>query len=227
MTLTYETAPRGPVKTVAALTKLGRIRLSRYFFARNFLNSEIGNFHAIPNLVDDQGVFVAAGRALCKNLLDPLVETFGPIEVRSAHRHPDVNAFGNAKALGCARNEINYAGHIWDRRDAAGRMGACVSIVVPWFGEQADRGRDWRDLAWWIHDHLPYHEMWFFIHRAAFNLTWREAPGRTISSYKAPKGKLLAEGAEPSEHAEMRRRRYSDFPPFRGISYPELPENWA
>jgi len=212
---------RGPVKTLDALTKLGRVRLSKYFFARNFLNSEIGNFHAIPNLVDDQELFIAAGRALCTNLLDPMVETFGPIEVRSAHRAAPVNQFGNENALGCARNEANYAGHIWDRRDAKGRMGACVSIVVPWFADRYDQGRDWQDLAWWVHDHLPYHAMWFFPKMAAFNLTWREDPARTISSYIAPKGKLLAARSEPSEDLATRARRYADFPPFKGISYPE------
>ena len=170
--LTPNPMPRGPIRTLSALEKLGRQRLSKYFFARNFLNSEIGNFHSLPNLVDDQALFLAVGRRLCGELLDPLVETFGPIEVRSAHRAPNVNHFGNVNKLGCARNTANYAGHIWDRRDAAGRMGACVSVVVPWFADQYGQGRDWRDLAWWLHDHLDYHAIWFFPKLAAFNLTW-------------------------------------------------------
>ncbi|MEM9854395.1 MAG: hypothetical protein AAF841_08055 [Pseudomonadota bacterium] len=221
VSVAYTGVSSGPVKSLAALTKLGRVRLSKYFYARNFLNSEIGNFHRIPNLVDDKKLFVEAGRRLCQHLLDPLVETFGPIEIRSAHRHPEVNAFGNAHDLGCARNEANYAGHIWDRRDAQGRLGACASVMVPWFGEQG--GRDWRDLAWWIHDHLPYHAMWFFPMRAALNLTWREDPARKISSYIAPKGTLLAAGAAPSETRAQRAARYADFPPFRGIAYPVIP----
>lgn len=215
------------VTSLDLLEKLGKTRLSRHFFARDFLYSEIGNFHAIPNLPEDVDLFLAAGRAFCDILLDPIVETFGPVAVRSAYRSPVVNQFGNEHDLKCARNEANYAGHIWDRRDAAGRMGACVSIVVPWFADQYSQGRDWRDLAWWVHDHLPYHEMWFFPTNAAFNLTWRETPERIISSYVAPRGKLLAGGAEPNESLADRRVRYADFPAFRGIDYPAIPARWA
>jgi hypothetical protein len=215
------------ITSLDLLEKLGKTRLSRHFFARDFLYSEIGNFHAMPNLPEDVDLFLAAGGRFCVELLDPLVETFGPLAVRSAYRSPDVNRFGNENGLKCARNEANYAGHIWDRRDGAGRMGACVSVVVPWFADQYNRGRDWRDLAWWVHDHLPYHEMWFFPTNAAFNLTWREEPQRVISSYVAPRGKLLAAGAEPAESLAHRRARYADFPAFRGIAYPAIPARWA
>lgn len=222
------TNPRArPVTSLDLLEKLGKTRLSKHFYARDFLYSEIGSFHAIPNLPVDRALFIAAGTALCTELLDPLVETFGPLAVRSAYRSPTVNQFGNHHDLKCARNPANYAGHIWDIRDAAGRMGACTSLTVPWFADQYNQGRDWRDLAWWIHDHLPYSEMWFFPTNAAFNLTWREDPDRTISSYIAPRGKLLAAGAEPGEDLRTRRARYADFPPFRGIAYPALPGRWA
>jgi hypothetical protein len=215
------------ITSLQQLEKLGKMRLSRHFFARDFLYSEIGNFHAMQNLPEDPALFLEAGRALCGALLDPLVETFGPIAVRSAYRSPSVNQFGNERDLKCARNAANYAGHIWDKRDAAGRMGACSSIVIPWFADQYNRGRDWRDLAWWVHDHLPYSEMWFFPTNAAFNLTWRQDPARMISSYIAPKGKLLSQGAAPSEPPEARRKRYADFPPLQGIAYPPLPKAWA
>ena len=39
--------------TVKALEELGRVRLSRSFYLREFLYSEISNFHGIPNLPDD------------------------------------------------------------------------------------------------------------------------------------------------------------------------------
>ncbi|WP_099825369.1 hypothetical protein [Oceaniglobus indicus] len=208
---------------MAALERFGRTRLSRHFFMRDFLYSEIADFHGIPNLPDDPALAIAAGTGLCRYLLDPLVETFGPITVRSSYRAAAVNGFGNAWGLNCARNAVNGAHHIWDRRDADGHMGATACISVPWFADQYERGRDWRDLAWWIHDHLPYGSQWYFPKRAALNLQWHEAPARTISSYIAPKGKLLAAGAEPSEDAATRAARHADFPPFRGIAYPAAP----
>ena len=209
-------------RSYPALEDLGRQRLSRHFFMRNFLNSEIGNFFGRPNIPDDPDLALKAGRRLASALLDPLVETFGPIEIRSGYRSAALNHFGatEVRPQKCSANPRTYAGHIWDRRDAEGRMGACVSVVIPWFADRYDAGRDWRDLAWWMHDHLPYHQICFFPKLAAFNLTWREEPERAILSYIAPKGTLLAAGGDPEEAPDARAARYADFPPFRGIAYP-------
>lgn len=196
----------------AALERLGRTRLSRHFYLRNFLYSEIANVYAMPNLPDDPELLIAAGRRLAQDLLEPLVETFGPIDVRSAHRAPDVNALGNAKGHSCARNEATRANHIWDQRDTAGRMGACATVVIPWFADRYNAGRDWRDLAFWLRDHLDFHEVWFFPKNAAFNLTWREDPQARVLSYIVPKGHLVDE-PDPAD-------RYADFPVFRALNLP-------
>lgn len=213
--------------SVRGLEALGRVRLSRHFFLRDFLHTEIGSLHRIPNIPDDPDLAIRAGERLAQELLDPLFETFGNVAIRSAYRSPDVNGFGNAEKLNCASNEANRAGHIWDQRDARGRMGATACLVLPWFADQFEAGRDWRDLAWWVHDHLPYSSLYVFPKLAAFNLTWREEPERTISSYVEPAGKLLAAGAEPGEPLADRRARYADFPPFRGIAHPAIPARWA
>ncbi|MEM1372945.1 MAG: hypothetical protein AAGF78_01045 [Pseudomonadota bacterium] len=205
------------------LEALGRERLSRHFEMRNFLTSEIANFHTLQNFPSDPDFALAAGRALAAHCLDPLVETFGPIDIRSAYRSPDMNHFGatQVKPQKCARNEANYAHHIWDIRDAKGRMGACVTVGVPWFAEQYRRGRDWRDLAWWLFDFLPFQEVYFFPKNAAFNITWREGNlAHRILSYTAPKGTLFKPGMTPDPD---RARRYANFPPFRGVSYPPIP----
>ena len=138
-----------------SLETLGRVRLSRHFYMRDFLYSEIGNFHGIPNIPYDPDLAIPAGPRLCTDLLDPLHETFGSVAIRSSYRSCEVNGFGAANKLNCSRNESTYAGHIWDRRDEHGLMGATTCIVIPWFADQYERGRDWRDLAWWVHDHLP------------------------------------------------------------------------
>ncbi len=70
--------------TVKALEELGRVRLSESFFMRDFLHSEISNFYRIPNLPDDPGLAVAAGRRLCQDLLERLRASFGGLDIRSA-----------------------------------------------------------------------------------------------------------------------------------------------
>ncbi|PTX56461.1 hypothetical protein C8N43_1120 [Litoreibacter ponti] len=206
-----------------SLETLGRERLSKYFFMREFLYSEISNFHARPNIPRDVERTLEVGRAFCTTLLDPLHETFGCVTVRSGYRSPELNRYGNENKLNCARNDYPGECHIWDR---PGTPIGGASIVIPWFADQYARGRDWRDLAYWIHDHLPYSEQWYFPKLAAFNLTWEPAPRRTISSYIAPRGKLVRAHEEPPEDAKTRAARYADFPPFRGLAQPAIPEPW-
>lgn len=210
-------------KSMWSLETLGRTRLSRYFFLRDFLFSEISAFHGIPNVPDHPDLLIAAGSALAQNLLDPLVETFGPIAIRAGYRSPTLNKYGNDNKLNCSRNAVNAASRLWDQRDTAGNMGACVTVVVPWFADQYDQGRDWRDLAYWVHDHLDYHEQYYFPKLAALNLTWRENPDKRILSYIAPRGKLVAPHAEPPEALPQRQKRYTDFPKFRALQYPQTP----
>jgi hypothetical protein len=196
--------------SVRSLEQLGRVRLSSSFFMRDFLHSEIADLHGIPNIPDDPALAIAAGRRLCEQLLEPLQATFGRLAIRSGYRASAVNAFGNAHRLSCASNERNYARHIWDRRDARGCMGALATVVIPWFADRYAEGADWRAMAWWIHDHLPYSELQFFPKLAAFNIGWHERPKRRIDSFIPPRGCLTRPGME--NHGGVHSQAYSFFP---------------
>jgi hypothetical protein len=204
---------RGRLGSVRSLEEFGRVRLSASFFMRDFLHSEIADFHGIRNIPDAPDLAIAAGRKLCEQLLEPLQATFGRLAIRSAYRPPAVNEFGNRHGLSCASNLRNYGRHIWDRRDAMGAMGAMATVVVPWFADRYRDGADWRALAWWIHDHLPYSQLQFFPKLAAFNIGWHERPRRRIDSFIAPKGCLTRPGManHNGSHAEF----YSGFPQLR------------
>lgn len=199
--------------SVRGLEELGRVRLSRSFFMRDFLHSEIASFHGIPNIPDDPPLAIEAGRRLCEDLLEPLAATFGRVTIRSAYRAPAVNALGNRLGLSCASNERNYGRHIWDHRDAQGCVGAMACIVLPWFADRYAQGADWRALAWWIHDHLPYSQLQFFPKLAAFNIGWHERPRRRIDSFIAPRGCLTGSGMP--NHAGNHARYYAGFPALR------------
>ncbi len=197
------------------LEDLGRVRLSRHFFLRDFLYSEIAALNGLTNVPDDPALVIERGRAFATTLLDPLEETFGRVTLRSGYRSGQVNAFGNAHKLNCSRNDHPEECHIWDSPHA---VVAGATVVIPWFADRYAQGRDWRDLAWWVHDHLPYSEMWFFPKLCAFNLSWRPEPWRKIASYVAPRGTLLSRGEDPAEAAALRSARYADFPALRGMA---------
>lgn len=197
-------------KQVRFLEELGRSRLSKHFFLRDFLHSEIAQIFGILNVPADPELAIAAGSKLCEELLEPLKSTFGDVRIRSGYRSPELNALGHRLRLGCASNTRNRAAHIWDQRDAAGRMGATATVVIPWFADQLGQGADWRSMGWWIHDHLPYSYMCFYPKLGAFNIQWREEPERKILSWAHPRGKLTQPGManHGGEHASF----YVGFP---------------
>jgi hypothetical protein len=202
--------------SMRGLEDLGRVRLSPSFFLRDFLMSEIAVIHGIPNIPDDPDLAIEAGSALCRELLEPLKASFGHVSIRSAYRSAALNAFGNANGLNCAKNDANLGNHIWDRRDADGCMGATACIVIPWFADRYDAGADWRGLAWWIHDHLPYSYLQFFPKLAAFNIQWHERPRRRIDSFIQPRGCLTKPGM--ANHAGDHGEWYRGFPELASVA---------
>lgn len=201
-----------PPKGMRGLEVLGRTRLSPSFYFRDFLHSEISSFYGIPNVPDHPDAAIAAGRRLCEDLLEPLQATFGRLGIRGAYRNGTVNRFGNENNLNCARNARARGRHTWGYDDD-GKLGAMCCLVIPWFADRYAEGADWRSLAWWIHDHLPYSRLQFFPRLAAFNLGWQEEPVRRIDSYIAPRGCLTRPGMGnwSGDHGDW----YADFPALR------------
>ena len=183
--------------TVARLEEFGRIQLSKTFFMRDFLYSEISQVEGIPNLPDDPELAIEAGKRLCEEVLEPIQERFGRIAIRSAFRSAAVNARGNERGWNCGSNEANYAPHIWDHRDAEGCIGATACIVVPAALPYYENTADWTALAWWVHDHIPrYSSMQLFPKIAALNVSWHEKPKKRITSFANPKGTLTKPGMQ-------------------------------
>ena len=56
--------------SMQGLEDLGRTRLSRHFYLRDFLYSEIGQIHSIPNIPDDPDRAIQMGAQLCQHLLE-------------------------------------------------------------------------------------------------------------------------------------------------------------
>ena len=200
-------------QTVKALEELGRVQLSKSFFMREFLYSEISQIEKLSNIPENLELAIASGKNLCEKVLEPIQQQLGRISIRSAYRSREVNAKGAEKEYNCAKNESNYAKHIWDVRDADGYMGATACIIVTSFIPYYEKTGDWTALAWWICDRIPdYADLEFFPKYAAFNISWHENPNYPKSIYshiKDPhtnkKGYLTKEGMSnfTGDHAEF------------------------
>ena len=95
-------------------------------------------------------------------------------------------------------------------------MGATACIVVRWFLPQYEKTGDWRPLAWWIHDHLPYSDLCYFPKLAAFNITWHEKPKKINMSHVPPHRGYLTNPEMPNhegDHSEF----YPGFPSLQAI----------
>src|SRR5687768_1594864 len=139
--------------SVQALTELGRVRLSKSFFLRDMLHSEIAQMHGLSNIPDDPDLAIEVGRLLCEELLEPIQDRWGRVAIRSAYRSREVNRLGNemmkANKAGynCASNEKNAAHHIWDMLDAGGHKGATACIVVAALYDAHPEPGGWQVLA--------------------------------------------------------------------------------
>jgi hypothetical protein len=141
--------------------------------------------------------------------LEPLNATFGRLAIRSGYRSVEVTKFGNERKLG-ASVENNAAYHVWDLPDRHGALGAGACVVVPWFADRYDSRSDWRAMAWWIHDYLPYSHLQFFPKLCAFNIQWSERPALRIDSLVAPVGCLTKPGM--GNHGGRHNNWYEQFP---------------
>ncbi|MEO5867296.1 MAG: hypothetical protein ABIS14_03490 [Sphingomonas sp.] len=203
---------------MAALTDLGRTRLSKHFFMREMLYSEVANAYGLSNAPEDPDLAVEVGRHLCEQVLEPLQERFGRVSIRSAYRSPLVNGFcaerftAGEAACWCVGNDVNAARHIWDWRDADGHLGATATVFIPSYLDHYEATGDYRPLAWWIRDNLPgYAEVSFFPNLCAFNIRWYAGPSdKAIWLLDPPARELLTrqgesnfEGDHSSEYAAI------------------------
>jgi hypothetical protein len=207
------------IRNVADLTELGRVRLSDSFFMREMLYSEVGNFHRVSNIPEHPDLAIAAGRNLCRRILEPLRNALGQVCVRSAYRSPTLNAFCNERyragdtACWCVDNEANYAEHIWDRRDADGFLGATATVVIPGYLDHYERTQDWRPLAWWLRDHVAeYAQIFMFRRLCAFNIRWYEGPSDRAIVYLDPPVREVLTNRNMANFAGEHRAEYADVP---------------
>ncbi len=164
------------------------------------MHSEISQIERIPNIPKDVDLAIEVGMRLCQEVLEPIQNQFGRISIRSAYRSEAVNGKGaeNNNQYGCAKNESNFARHIWDKTTNE-KKGAMACIVVMPYLPYFDATSDWESLAWWIHNNVPgYSELEFFTKSKilAFNIGWHEEPRKTIHAWTPHRKCLTKPGME-------------------------------
>lgn len=93
--------------TFKEIQRFSSLRLSKHFTMRDFLYSNVAEAYNLSNLPDDFNKAIYTGTKLCGKILEPLIETCGPILLGSGYRSPTVNTVMQTQGLGRAE----YTGH--------------------------------------------------------------------------------------------------------------------
>jgi len=161
----------------------------------------------IQNVPTNKELALEYGRNLCALILEPLQARFGRLNIRSAYRSEAVNDYCNQQGnWGCAESWKNYGRHIWDREAKDVGYGAMACVVIPAIADAKESNPEiWKELAWWIHDHLPYSEIEFYSRLYAFNIGWAKNPAKRITNYVGGPRVLTERGMPNHEgnHAEL------------------------
>lgn len=189
--------------TVEDLESLGRERLSRNFYMREFLHSEVATKLNIVNYPDDVSVALDTGRRLCESVLEPLQAKFGRISIRSGFRSAALNAVCHDHGYNCVENRKAFGRHIWDFPSERFGYGAMACIVIPSVHDAVASGVLIEEFAYWVNSNISYCFMSVFQQQTAINICWSEKPSREIYSRIPPSGLLYKRGEYVGSNIEV------------------------
>ena len=188
--------------TVDELDSLGRERLSKNFYMREFLHSEVAARFNVVNYPDEPEAALQTGRLLCGTLLEPLQDKFGRISIRSGFRSSTLNSLCHEKGFNCAENSKAYGRHIWDVPSEKYGYGAMACVVIPSVHDAVCGGIAIDEFACWVDSNLPYCFVSVFQNQTAINICCSEKPKKDIYSRIEPSGLLFRSGEYVGKNLE-------------------------
>jgi len=130
-------------------TSWAQLRLSYSLFFADFLYAAEAAAFGLPNQPGQPELAVIAGRALATKVLEPLVATFGCIQVRKGYLSPDL------LRLAEVAGQKPDAARVWDSFDELGRMQAAAMIALPWLLDHPQAEAATEAMCLWIRAQLP------------------------------------------------------------------------
>lgn len=184
------------------------VRLSRSFCLGDFLADPMIAYHGLPNLPQHPELVVIMGRELCTRVLEPLVATFGALQVVTGYRSKEA-----AKRLQKEETLLMDAAELpftWDALGEDGRpVGAGVVVRIPWVLDREDEEAS-PAMGWWVRDHLPCDRVVIPREPGTLALTWRADPRRELLSLRDAGRWLMTR--ETAGHAARHAHHYPGFP---------------
>ncbi|MGA7932261.1 MAG: hypothetical protein WCA35_01655 [Kovacikia sp.] len=143
------------------------VRVGKFFLLSDFLYSEDGCISGVPNTpVQFDGMEVSGMRGLCKHILDPVVEKFGPLSITFGYVSPTLWRKWNGK------NAVLEGLHVF--RPAQGGIGGAADILIH------SHPDDPRTVLNWIRDNCEYDRLILFPGSSIICVAWTENEPRKL-----------------------------------------------
>lgn len=133
----------------ALMEELSLTRLSPNFIMREFLHSNYNSVAGICNYPEKPEVVIRAGKALCENILEPIIAKFGKIFITFGYQ----GRVGLNMADSTTKdNPKSSSPHMWDRSTYPKHIYCRVDILPACVQDGAVTKKEFRD---WLFHNLP------------------------------------------------------------------------
>jgi len=183
---------------------LSRVRLSKNFILRDFLFSTSSAAQGITNFPEHPELVIAAGKALCEQLLEPILRRFGRFAITFGYQSRE-----GIEADDPALSPNSSCPHNWDRKSWGCDVYARVDIL-PFCVEDGEVSK--QEFAYWLMHNLDVDLLMQWTRSNVFCLTISPQPRRVWIEWGNP-----AKG-------EPRQTRLMGADYWQNI-YPNLPED--
>lgn len=112
----------------AEYDKFTRTRLSKNFLLRDFLYSSDSDFRGICNMPRDRELVIRSGKALCENILEPIIESWGQIFITFGFATKE-NIEADWSPAKRKENPRSSSPHQWDRSTFGDKLYCRVDIL--------------------------------------------------------------------------------------------------
>lgn len=182
---------------------LSRVRLSKNFILRDFLFSKSSSSVGITNFPEHPDLVIAAGKALCERLLEPILQQFGRFAITFGYQSRE-GIEADDPALGATSS----CPHNWDRKSWGNEVYARVDIL-PFCVEDGEVSK--HEFAQWLMQNLDVDLLMQWTRSNVFCLTISPKPRRVWIEWGNP------------ANGEPRQTRFMGADYWQNI-YPNLPD---
>lgn len=170
------------------------VRVGKYFVLSDFLYSQDATIQGIPNCPFLESPEVEGMRGLCREILDPVVDQFGPVSITFGYASPQLWQKWHGQ------NTELYGLHLF--RPPQGGIGGAADIVIH------SHRRDPRPVLNWVRDNCVYDRLIIFPGSEILCLAWTEVkPRYECKEWVWAEGENLAQYVTAGRDAPAKAKR--------------------